>query len=283
MDFELRCDGSTNGAALVQPFRDQGPWIHSRTRTVPRVHEQHVVQHNPIDSRRDFGSVHGVRVCAYVSVLYLSVFLDTVCSVGVVAQTKISSRAQENKSKIKQKAMYSSDKQLIRFKAIHADSISNPAYKSTILPTRGTSWSAGLDLHFDIGRMLIVQLGPYSMNYEQCVAYNEELLQPDERKVFRTGVSVAIPKGYYGRIAPRSSLAFKYGIDVLAGVVDSDYRDEIKVILINHGTEDVRFKHGERIAQLVIERVHMGHSVFVDSFGEDEKTERKGGFGSTGK
>ena len=74
-----------------------------------------------------------------------------------------------------------------------------------------------------------------------------------ERKAIGTGISIEIPEGYYGRIAPRSGLAYKNGIDVLAGVVDSSYRGEIKVILFNTDKENsFEIKKGERIAQLII-------------------------------
>ncbi len=95
-----------------------------------------------------------------------------------------------------------------------------------------------------------------------------------------THLSVQIPKGYYGRIAPRSGLAYKYAIDVLAGVCDSDFRGEIKAILVNHGEKDFEIKAGDRIAQLVIEKIITPPVVVVESLDETERGE--GGFGSTG-
>jgi dUTP pyrophosphatase len=106
-------------------------------------------------------------------------------------------------------------------------------------------------------------------------------LKPGERKTIRTGVSLEIPEGYYGRIAPRSGLASKQGIDVLAGVIDSSYRGEVKVVLLNtdkdnsfHGTK------GDRIAQLIIERHFNLPFVLAEELSESERG--SGGFGSTG-
>jgi dUTP pyrophosphatase len=107
------------------------------------------------------------------------------------------------------------------------------------------------------------------------------VLNPLERKAIATGISVEIPEGYYGRIAPRSGLAYKNGLDVLAGVVDSSYRGEIKVILFNTDKENsFEIKIGDRIAQLIIE----DHFNFEFEISEDlSYTHRgEGGFGSTG-
>jgi len=109
---------------------------------------------------------------------------------------------------------------------------------------------------------------------------------PGERKIIPTGISVKLPEvvgsgGYYGRIAPRSGLAAKNGIDVLAGVIDSTYTGEIKVVLLNTGDKVFEIKSGDRIAQLIIEK-HYNFNFEVVS--ELPKTERgSGGFGSTGK
>lgn len=108
-------------------------------------------------------------------------------------------------------------------------------------------------------------------------------IQPLERKLISTGIAIEIPEGYYGRIAPRSGLAAKSGIDVLAGVVDSGYRGEIKVILYNSDKSNTFFvEEGDRIAQLIIEK-HYNFD-FVEVVEELTDTERGlGGFGSTGK
>jgi dUTP pyrophosphatase len=107
------------------------------------------------------------------------------------------------------------------------------------------------------------------------------IITPLERKAIGTGISIEIPEGYYGRIAPRSGLAYKNGIDVLAGVLDSSYRGEIKVILFNTDKENsFEIKKGERIAQLIIE----DHFNFEFEVVEDLSDTKRGvgGFGSTG-
>jgi len=115
----------------------------------------------------------------------------------------------------------------------------------------------------------------------------DALLEPLERKAISTGISIEIPfstrNNYYGRIAPRSGLALKNGIDVLAGVVDASYRGEVKVILFNT-SKDSSFKisKGDKIAQIIIE------SCFNFDFEETKEdlsstTRGEAGFGSTGK
>ena len=83
-----------------------------------------------------------------------------------------------------------------------------------------------------------------------------------------------------GRIAPRSGLAVKHSIDTGAGVIDSDYRGEVKVLLFNHSEVDFEVKEGDRIAQLVVERIYTPKVVVVDEL--EESIRGKGGFGSTG-
>lgn len=106
------------------------------------------------------------------------------------------------------------------------------------------------------------------------------VLEPGEREPFRTGVAVAIPEGYVGYIKPRSGLAFRHGIDVLGGVIDSGYRGEILVILINLGQEDFTVSPGDRIAQLVIQPVMAVD--FEDVLTLPDSVRGGGGFGSTG-
>ena len=130
------------------------------------------------------------------------------------------------------------------------------------IPTYGSGKASGLDLSAcfpDEGKIVLVS---------------------GERRALPTGISIAVPEDHYGRIAPRSGLAFKSGVDVLAGVVDSDYRGEIKVILINLGWEDFTIRHGDRIAQLVIEKISRPVPVVVDDL--DDTTRGVGGLGSTG-
>lgn len=127
------------------------------------------------------------------------------------------------------------------------------------LPTRGSRFAAGLDL--------------YSI---ESVA-----LAPRARAAIGTGLAVAIPHGFYGRVAPRSGLAFRHGLDVLAGVVDSDYRGEIMCVLVNHGVETFEIEAGTRVAQLIIEAIATPLPVWSEDLIETERG--GGGFGSTGK
>lgn len=99
------------------------------------------------------------------------------------------------------------------------------------------------------------------------------------RHLFKTGLSLAIPSGYYGRVAPRSGLALKKGIDVMAGVIDADYRGELGVILINLGEEPVQINAGDKIAQLIIETRHRCNFVEVADLNNTDRG--AGGFGST--
>lgn len=100
------------------------------------------------------------------------------------------------------------------------------------------------------------------------------------KAIVKTGLSIAIPEGTYARLAPRSGLAAKRMINVGAGVVDYDYRGEVGVVLFNHGPEDFAVAVGDRIAQLILEKVCMVGCVMVDSL--DETARGSGGFGSTG-
>lgn len=101
--------------------------------------------------------------------------------------------------------------------------------------------------------------------------------------VVRTGLAVEIPEGYEGQVRPRSGLAFKRGITVLnaPGTIDSDYRGEVAVALVNHGPEPYRVAGGDRIAQLVVARVAMVDVLEVDALAETARGD--GGFGSTGR
>ena len=95
-----------------------------------------------------------------------------------------------------------------------------------------------------------------------------------------TGVAIAIPPPYYGRVAPRSGLAVKKGIDVLAGVIDAGYRGEVGVVLQNLSSEDYLFKKGDRVAQLILEQSNSIAWVELDEL--EDSTRSDGGFGSTG-
>jgi len=105
---------------------------------------------------------------------------------------------------------------------------------------------------------------------------------PGTRGVVSTGVSVKLPPGVYGRVAPRSGLAVKDGIQVGAGVIDADYRGEIKVLLFNHSNDHVfNVSPGDRVAQLICERCELPEVIQVDELDETERGEGK--FGSTGR
>ena len=107
-------------------------------------------------------------------------------------------------------------------------------------------------------------------------------IQPGEYKMIPTGIKMDIPVGYEVQVRPRSGLAAKHGVTVLnsPGTIDSDYRGEVKVILINHGKEAFVVNPGERIAQFVISKVIQADFVLSDELSESERGE--GGFGSTG-
>jgi len=112
------------------------------------------------------------------------------------------------------------------------------------------------------------------------------IIQPGEQALVKTGISVSFSPDYYLRIAPRSGLAYKNGIDVMAGVIDSSYRGEIGVVLRNHSVateEDTGafiINRGDRIAQMIPERISQEHFIFVSELDDSERGE--GGFGSTG-
>jgi len=110
----------------------------------------------------------------------------------------------------------------------------------------------------------------------------EVTLQPGERKMIPTGISLAIPEGFEGQIRPRSGLAIQRGITILnaPGTIDSDYRGEIKVLLINLGNEPYTVKNRDRIAQLVISPVSRANLVEAEELPSSERQE--GGFGHTG-
>src|SRR5215813_4282446 len=107
-------------------------------------------------------------------------------------------------------------------------------------------------------------------------------LEPGERRLVPTGLAVAIPPGHAGLVLPRSGLAMQKGVTVLnaPGLIDSGYRGELKVLLINHGAATVDIARGERIAQLVVQAVAHVQLVEIDRLPDSERG--TGGFGSTG-
>ncbi|HSJ26765.1 MAG TPA: dUTP diphosphatase [Acidimicrobiia bacterium] len=108
-------------------------------------------------------------------------------------------------------------------------------------------------------------------------------LEPGERAMAPTGVALAIPEGLAGLVLPRSGLAARHGVGVVnsPGLIDSGYRGEVKVLLVNHGAERVEFARGERIAQLLITPVPVIEMIEVDEL--DDTVRGSGGFGSTGR
>lgn len=111
---------------------------------------------------------------------------------------------------------------------------------------------------------------------------NDDIVVPSHGKaIIPTGIAISIPQQTYARIAPRSGLAAKHMIDVGAGVIDKDYRGEIKVILFNHADVPFQVSMGDRIAQLILEHISTPTPILVDSL--DTTQRANAGFGSTGK
>ena len=126
------------------------------------------------------------------------------------------------------------------------------------LPTRGSADAAGYDLY----------------------SAEQTFVPAKGRTLVKTQIAVAIPREHYGRVAPRSGLAVKHGLDVGAGVIDSDYRGEVGVVLFNFGNDDVAVDVGDRIAQLILERIS---TPAVEEVADLPSTVRGAdGFGSTG-
>ena len=104
-----------------------------------------------------------------------------------------------------------------------------------------------------------------------------------DRSMINIGISISMPSDCYGRIAPRSGLAVKNGIQVLAGVIDSSYRGEIRVVLFNSSNKDFKVEIGDRIAQIIFERIYTPTLEVVGVDDLDETARGSGGFGSSGK
>lgn len=135
-----------------------------------------------------------------------------------------------------------------------------PHGEGLALPAYATSGAAGMDV----------------------LAAENLTLAPDARHAVATGFALAIPEGYEIQVRPRSGLALKHGISVpnTPGTIDSDYRGELKVILINHGAEEFAIQRGDRIAQLVLAPVVRARWEEVAEL--DDTARGVGGFGSTG-
>ena len=130
------------------------------------------------------------------------------------------------------------------------------------LPAYATPESAGMDFRANITEPIV--------------------LHPLERRIIPTGLYIALPPGYEAQVRPRSGLAFKHGITVLnsPGTIDSDYRGELGVLLVNLSNEDFTVEAGERIAQMVIARHEQGEFVEVEELDDTERG--AGGYGHTG-
>ena len=134
--------------------------------------------------------------------------------------------------------------------------------ESLPLPKAASKYASGIDLHS--AQNEVIEIGP------------------GERKLVSTGIKIALPPGYEAQVRPRSGLAYSHGITVLntPGTIDADYRGVIKVILINHGKENFYINRGDRIAQLVIQKVCQP---ILKEIEELDNTKRgEGGFGHTG-
>ena len=112
-------------------------------------------------------------------------------------------------------------------------------------------------------------------------ATKQRFLGPNQRATFSTGICLEVPQGFVGLIWPRSGLSVKKGIDVLAGVVDSGYRGEVKVCLLNTGHEWLEVEEGDRIAQILFQEVPEFQLLEVDTVQNSDRG--AGGFGSSGK
>ena len=127
------------------------------------------------------------------------------------------------------------------------------------IPTRGSSFSAGFDLY----------------------SSEKKVVAKRQRSIVSTGIAIGIPAETYGRIAPMSDLAAKYGIDVGGGVIDPDYTGEVKVILFNNSDNDFEIKKGDRIAQLILEKVLVPNISELVNPDLAKSTREDGGFSST--
>jgi len=126
-----------------------------------------------------------------------------------------------------------------------------------------------------------VRANPTDAGLDLFSAEHSEIA-PLTRKLIKTDISLEIPENYYGRIAPRSGLAYKYGIDTMAGILDSGFRGNVGVILFNSDRENTfQVNIGDRIAQLIIEAHYNFKLVEVNELSDTSRGE--GGFGSTGK
>ena len=139
-----------------------------------------------------------------------------------------------------------------------------PHGKDLPLPTYQTASSAGLDLQAAIAPQIIL------------------VIEPGSRELVPTGLAIELPEGFEAQIRPRSGLALKKGVTLVntPGTIDADYRGEIGVIVINHGSEPFEIVRGDRIAQMIVAPVVQARLVEVDDLSSSDRG--AGGFGSTG-
>ena len=135
-------------------------------------------------------------------------------------------------------------------------------YEDILLPAYESNGSSGMDI--------------------RAAVTHEVLLKPGEIRLVPTGLAVSVPRGYEGQIRPRSGLALKYGIGMInsPGTIDSDYRGEIGIIVMNWGQRPVTIRRGDRIAQMVITRVYRAQLIEVNDL--DSTRRGEGGFGHSG-
>lgn len=126
------------------------------------------------------------------------------------------------------------------------------------LPTKGSKLAAGYDLY----------------------AAHDHIIKARGKEMVKTDLQIALPSGTYGRVAPRSGLAWKHSIDVGAGVIDQDYRGPLNVILFNFGDQDFEVKRGDRVAQLICEKIE--YTDIEEATDLDNTDRGANGFGSTG-
>lgn len=131
--------------------------------------------------------------------------------------------------------------------------------ETATIPTRGSESAAGWDLY----------------------ASQEGVVPARGKAIVHTDIAIAVPVGYYGRVAPRSGMAWKKHTDIGAGVIDADYRGPIGVVLFNHADEDLQIDIGDRVAQLVIEQISMAPLTEVDDI--EDTVRGEDGYGSTGR
>lgn len=128
-----------------------------------------------------------------------------------------------------------------------------------IIPNYANEDDAGLDLH----------------------SAENFILKPGERRAIETGIKMEIPEGYVGLVWDKSGIAANNGIKTMAGVIDSGYRGEIKIVLINLSNQDFEIKKGQKIAQMLIQKIEHPEIEIVEFLSKSDRGE--GGFGSTGK